>query len=386
MCKEPYTWRSREAQAMAQTTTLFEQVLRLIPKSLIDKAVAQYDGDHRVRNYWSANHLRVLLLGHLAGVSGLRHLVGLCSHVPHVFERLGFRAPVRSTLADACRTRSHEIARTLFGCVAEACTREAVRAPRRLKPLVHLLDSTSLELCLDLFPWAAVSADRAAIKLHTAITQQTAVPCVTFISEGQVHDLKVAKQMWFSPGTILVMDRAYCDGSFFAHLADMNIVFVTRMKRGVGYRVTQRRKRTGRGVIADQQIAFTGRGSLAYGPQRPLRRISYRDPDTGKRLVYLTNELHLAATTIARLYKQRWEVETFFKWIKTHLRVTRFWGRSPNALLTQLWIALLAYALATWINLRLRSTWTRLQVWRWIQDTLLIPTRTSLLAQSTETS
>lgn len=371
---------------MTQGTTLFEQMLRLMPKSLIQNAVAEFRGDHRVRSYRSENHLRVLLLGHLAGVGSLRHLIDLCSDVPHVFERLGFRTPARSTVADASRTRPHEIARAVFACVIDACTREAVRVPRRLKRVVHLLDSTSLELCLDLFPWAAVSAERAAVKLHTAITQRTAVPSITFVSEGQVHDLTAAKQMVFPPGSILVMDRAYCDGAFFADLQDRNIVFVTRLKRGVGYRILRRRKATGRGVISDQEIAFTGQGASTYGQDRPLRRVSYRDPDTKKRLVYLTNDVDLAASTIARLYKQRWEVETFFKWIKTHLRVTRFWGRSPNALLTQLWIALLAYALATWINLKLQSTWTRLRVWRWIQNLLLIPTKQQLLAQTSETS
>jgi putative transposase len=307
-------------------------------------------------------------------VESLRHLLTVWSDLPDLRAAMGIPKLARSTVADANHSRPHEFVRALLAQVLHACGKEVKSRPHGLKRIVNSLDSTTIELCDDLFPWAVVSRQRAAIKLHVLHRNQAALPELTFIADGKTHDLPIAKQMPIPPGSILVMDRAYVDAEFFARLHDEGTTFVTRMKRGTKYRVLRRRKVPANaiGVLADQEIILTGRGAPVYDG-RPLRRISYRDPVTGKRLVYLTNSLRLAARTIARLYKDRWEVETFFKWIKQNLRVLRFWGRSPNAVLTQLWVALLAYALVSWINLKLRTTWTRLRTWRYVQTYLLLP-------------
>jgi putative transposase len=284
----------------------------------------------------------------------------------------------RSTLSDANRNRPHELFRAVAAQLIQASLLAAKKLPRRLKRIRYCLDSTSMELCAELFRWALVSPECAAIKLHTLIRTDVAIPELTFISEGRRHDLVVAKKMPIPPGSIVSMDRAYVDAQFFADLHDQDTVFVTRIKRGMKYRVLHRRRvpRGARGVQADQEILLTGKGASIYG-DRPLRRISYRDPKTRQLLVFLTNSQDLAARTIAGLYKERWQVELFFKWIKQNLKIKSFWGRSRNAVLIQIWVALLAYALASWINLRLRTTWTRLRTWRFVQTRLLHPVSNS---------
>lgn len=359
---------------MAKRSTLFEQIRRMIPNSLLKRAVAEFKGDCGTRTYRCEHHLFVLLLGHLRGVESLRHLLTVWSDLPFLRETLGIPKLARSTVADANRTRPHQLVRAVLAQVLHACGREAPARSHRLRRMVNSLDSTTIELCDNLFSWAEVSRERAAIKFHVLLRNGTALPELTFVGDGRTHDLPVAKQMPIPPGTILVIDRAYVDAEFFAQLHDQDTIFVTRMKRGTKYRIIWRRRVPPRatGILSDQEIVLTGRGGPIY-QDRPLRRISYRDPDTGQRLVYLTNSLDLAARTIARLYKDRWQIECFFKWIKQNLKILRFWGRSPNAVLTQLWVAILAYALVTWINLKLRTTWTRLRTWRYVQTHLLLP-------------
>ncbi|MBK8232064.1 MAG: IS4 family transposase [Candidatus Eisenbacteria bacterium] len=246
--------------------------------------------------------------------------------------------------------------------------------PRKLKRLSYALDSTSIELCADLFEWARVSEDRSAIKLHTVLRTGVALPEMIVVSDGASHDVKVAKRMTLPSNAIISIDRAYVDAQFLADLHDRETTFVTRLKRKMKYRVSERRSvpRSALGVTSDQEIVLTGAGAEVYG-NRPLRRVRYRDPESGAVLEFLTNDLRLAARTIALLYKERWEVELFFKWMKQNIKVLHFWGRSKNAILTQLWVALLAYALVAWIHLRLRSDWTRLRTWRFVQDHLLLP-------------
>jgi putative transposase len=277
--------------------------------------------------------------------------------------------------ADANASRSHEFFRALAAQILQACLNtQGPKRHRRLKRISYCLDSTSIELCVDLFAWAFISQERSAIKLHTLLRTGAALPEVTLVTGGARHDLPAAKTMPIPPGAIVSMDRAYVDAQFMADLHDRDVLFVTRMKRGMKYKVVARRRVPGaaRGIRSDQEIALTGAGAAVYG-SRPLRRVSYRDPETGLVLVFLTNSLDLSCRTIARLYKDRWQVELFFKWIKQNLKIRTFWGRSRNAVLVQLWVALLAYALVSWINLRLRTTWTRLRTMRFVQDRLLQP-------------
>jgi len=357
---------------MRQATTLFLQIVRKMPNSMIQNAIDASDADLRSRVFHGRLHFHTLLLGHLRGVRSLRHLVELWDGLPDLRSSLGMSAIARSTLADANQSRGHEFFRSLMAQVLAASHRAADRLPRKFKRLCYALDSTSLELCAELHEWARVSDGRSAIKVHALLRGGVALPEMTVIGDGAAHDVKVAKQMALPSGAILLIDRAYVDAKFFATLNDRGTVFVTRLKRKMKYAVIKRRPvaKNANGVTSDQEITLTGAGAEVYGA-RPLRRVRYRDPETGDILVFLTNDLRLAARTVARLYKQRWEVELFFKWIKQNLKVLDFWGRSKNAILIQLWVALLAYALVSWIHLAFHTSWTRLRTWRFVQDQLL---------------
>jgi Transposase DDE domain/Domain of unknown function (DUF4372) len=359
---------------MRKPTTLFLQLVRQMPNSMIQNAIEAFGADARSRVLRARPHLYVLLLGHLRGVSSLRHLVELWDGLAGVRAALGLPPIARSTLADAGHSRRHEFFRALMAQVLAAAHQAGHRLPRKFKRLRYALDSTSIELCAELYEWSQVSADRSAIKLHLLLRTGLALPELVVVGDGATHDVTVAKQMALPSQALISMDRGYVDAQLFAELHDRGSAFVTRLKRRMKYRVQQRRRvpRTAAGITSDQEIVLTGASAEVYG-DRPLRRIRYRDPKTGAVLVFLTNDLRLAARTVAQLYKERWQVELFFKWIKQNLKVLTFWGRSKNAILIQLWVALLAYALVAWIHLTLRTSWTRLRTWRFVQDQLLQP-------------
>jgi len=287
---------------MRQATTLFLQIVRKMPDSMIQNAIDASDADLRSRVFHGRLHFYTLLLGRLRGVRSLRHLVELWDGLPDLRSSLGMSAVARSTLADANQSRGHEFFRSLMAQVLAASHRAADRLPRKFKRLCYALDSTSLELCAELHEWARVSEGRSAIKVHALLRGGVALPEMTVIGDGAAHDLKVAKQMDLPSGAILLIDRAYVDAQFFATLNDRGTVFVTRLKRKMKYAVIKRRPvaKNANGVTSDQEITLTGAGAEVYG-QRPLRRVRYRDPETGNVLVFLTNDLRLAARTVARL-------------------------------------------------------------------------------------
>jgi hypothetical protein len=340
---------------------------------MIQNAIDEFDGDRRSRVLRCEHQLQALLLGHLLRVDSLRHLVTTWDDHRDLATSLGLPPLARSTLADATRTRPHEIFRAVTAQVIQAAMASGRGVPRRLKRASYCLDSTCMDLCASLYRWARFSSERSAIKLHTLMLTNTQIPELTVITMGKTGDMKAAEMMPIPPGSIISMDRAYCGYQFFADLHDQGSTFVTRAKSRMRYEVLYRWRIPpgARGVLCDQQIRILGEAAKVYG-DRPLRRISYRDPETGQRLVFLTNSLQLGPATIAALYKDRWRVELFFKWIKQNLRVTTYWGRSQNAVLIQIWIALLTYAIVSWINLTLRRTWSRLRTLRFIQTHLLL--------------
>jgi hypothetical protein len=340
---------------------------------MIQNAIDEFHGDRRVRVLHCRQQLLALLLGQLLGVNSLRHLISTWEDHRDLAATIDLPLLARSTLADALGTRDHQIFRAIAAQVLQAAVGAGGAVPRRLKRASYCLDSTCMELCASLYQWAKYSSERSSIKFHALMQVATALPEFTVIGEGKGGDIKAARLMPIPPGSIVLMDRAYFNYAFFADLQDQGTIFVTRMKGRIRYKVLHRWRvpRSARGVRSDQKIRIIGYAAKVYG-DRPLRRVNYRDPDTGNCLVFLTNSLQLGPTTVAALYKDRWRVELFFKWIKQNLRIKTYWGRSQNAVLIQIWIALLAYAVVSWINFRLRSTWTRLRTLRFIQSRLLV--------------
>jgi len=273
----------------------------------------------------------------------------------------------RSTLADANERRDWRI----YADFAQVLIAEARRLYADepldvdLERTVYALDSSTIDLSLSLFPWASFRETKAAIKLHTLLDLRGSIPVFVWITDGKPHDVRVLDILVPEPGSVYVFDRAYIDFERLWGLHEARAVFVTRAKKNLSYRrrySAQCDRSTG--IVCDQTIVLTGKATREHYPL-PLRRVRYRDPESNKTLVFLTNDFALPALTIAALYRHRWQVELFFKWIKQHLRIKAFYGTSPNAVKTQVWIAISAYVIVAILRKRLqieRDLYTILQI------------------------
>jgi hypothetical protein len=281
---------------------------------------------------------------------------------------MGFREPIRrSTLADANEARDWriyaEFAQRLIGQARRLYA--ADRLGVDLANTVYALDSTTIDLCLSVFPWAHFRSTKAAVKMHTLLDLRGNIPSFIHISDGKLHDVHALDMLLPEPGAIYVMDRAYVDFVRLHMLHQAGAFFVTRAKSNLdAHRIYSAQTDKSAGVICDHTIALDGYLTRKHYPTH-LRRIRFKDPETGKTLVFLTNQMTLPALTICVLYKSRWQVELFFKWIKQHLRIKQFYGTSENAVKTQIWIAVSVYVLVAIVRKRLRleaSLYTFLQV------------------------
>ena len=287
---------------------------------------------------------------------------------------MGFRGAIaRNTLANANAVRDWRIyadfAQHLIGIARRLYADDPLAL--ELDDAVYALDSTTIDLCLSVFPWAPFRSSKAAVKLHTLLDLRGNIPSFIFISDGKMHDVNILDQLLLEPGAFYVMDRGYIDFERLARLEDAGAFFVTRAKSNLK---AQRRysrpvDRTS-GLICDQSVVLTGYYSR-QGFQKPLRRIKFNDPQTGKRLVFLTNNFALDALTIAKLYKCRWQVELFFKWIKQHLRIKAFFGTSENAVKSQIWIAISVYVLVAIVKKRLALTASLYEILQILSLTLI---------------
>jgi hypothetical protein len=348
--------------------TLFAQVMDFVPWTTFQRLVSHYGGDHRVRRFNCAEQFRVMAFAQLTFRESLRDIEACLSAQAAKLYHMGLRSPVsRSTLADANESRDWRI-------YADLAQRLIVQARKLyatdsigvdLEETVYALDSTTIDLCLSMFPWAPFRETKAAIKLHTLLDLRGSIPAFIHVTDGKVHDVNAMDVIPAEPGAIYVMDRAYVDFERLFALQDIGAFFVTRAKSNFRCRrvYSSTVDRT-TGLICDQCVELLIHRSSKEYPDR-LRRIKYVDPETGKRLVFLTNHFGLSALTICALYKNRWQVELFFKWIKQNLRIKRFYGTSENAVKTQIWTAVSVYVLIAIIKKRLQldaSLQTLLQI------------------------
>ena len=353
---------------MNPSPTVFAQLMAHAPHNLFARCVAQYRGPERQRRFSYWDQFLAMAFAQLTYRESLRDIEACLGAAPEKLYHLGFRARVtRSTLADANERRDWRI----FAAFAHLLIAEARRLYAdepldvELKQTVYALDSTTIDLCLALFPWAHAHRAKGAVKIHTLLDLRGAIPAFLWITEGNVNDVRILDLVLPEPGAIYLVDRGYIDYGRLHRLTAAHAVFVTRAKRNLQCRRLHSHPvdRT-TGLMCDQTILLTG-----YVPSREypesLRRVRYRDPKTGKSLVFLTNDFSLPAQTIADLYRCRWQVEIFFKWIKQHLRIRAFYGTSPNAVRTQIWIAISVYVLVAILRKRLgteRELYTMLQL------------------------
>jgi hypothetical protein len=348
--------------------TLFAQIMDFLPWKTFHRLVSRYDGDFHVRTLPSADHFRVLAFAQLTYRESLRDIEACLSAQSAKLYHMGIRSPIkRSTLADANERRDWRI-------YAEFAQRLIAQARRLyaeedlgldLSNTVYALDSTTIDLCLSLFPWSPFRSTKAAVKMHTLLDLRGNIPSFIHVSDGKLHDVNALDLMIPEPAAIYVMDRAYLDFERLFGLHEAGAFFVTRAKSNTDLqRIYSAPSDRAQGIICDQTVALLGFYSHKHYPHY-LRRIRFKDPETGKTLIFLTNLFGPPAMTICELYKARWQVELFFKWIKQHLRIKKFYGNSENAVKVQIWTAVSVYVLVAIIKKRLNldvSLYTLLQV------------------------
>ncbi len=333
---------------MNQGQTVFAQLVELLPRRAFENAVHRYDGQHRVRSYSCMDQLLCMIFAQVTGRASLRETVTCLRAIGPRRYHCGIRGPVsRSTLADANEQRDYRIFMdTALAMIAAARLEVPTDADlSRLDANVYAIDSTTIDLCLKLFPWAHFRRRKGGIKAHTMFDLRTELPVFLWISHAKTHDLWMLDQITPQAGAFYVLDRGYVDFARLYRLHTAAAFFVTRAKRGMDYRVIEHRSVSPDGnVKTDRLVRLRGPKSRTLYPDT-LRLVGYIDPETGKRFMFLTNNLTLDAATIAFLYRKRWRIELFFKWVKQHLHIKAFFGTTPNAVKSQLWIAVIVYVL-----------------------------------------
>ena len=355
---------------MNEGRTVLAQLLDFLPKYEFDKCVARYHGNFRVRKLPACEQFLVLAFAQLTWRESLRDIeTCLASFSPKLYHS-GIRQTIaRSTLADANEKRDWRIFADFAHVLIEQATTLYADEPLgfELQSAAYALDSTTIDLCLSLFPWATFRRHKAAIKLHTLLTLQGNFPTVIIITPASVHDVNILDQLVWVAGSFYIMDRGYLDFARLHRLHQCGAFFVTRARKN--FRRARRYSRPvdkSTGLRFDQTVVMSGFYARHDYPD-PLRRIGFRDPKSGKSLVFLTNNFTVPALTIAQLYHGRWQIELFFKWIKQHLRIKAFYGSSPNALRTQIWTAIAVYLLVAILKKRLHldtSLYTVLQIFQ----------------------
>jgi len=353
---------------MHEGRIVFSQLLDFFPKYEFDRCVRRYGGNRRVREFSCFDQYLAMAFAQLTGRESLRDIETCLRAMGTKLYHAGIRGRVsRSTLADANESRDWRI----YGDLGEIliATARGLYASEdfglELDQTAYALDSTTIDLCLSLFPWAHFRKTKGAVKMHTLLDLKGNIPSVILVTNGKVHDVNILDELRFEAGAFYVMDRGYVDFERLYRLAQTGSFFVTRAKKNFDFRRLYSRpvdKTTG--LRCDQTVEPHGVKTRKDYPAR-LRRIGYVDPETEKRFCFITNNFTLDALTIAGLYRKRWQVELFFKWIKQHLHIKAFYGTSYNAVLTQIWIAVSIYVLVAIVKKRLhldRSLYTILQI------------------------
>jgi hypothetical protein len=342
--------------AMHQGHYVFAQVMQHLPLTTFRRCVARYDGEHKTKRFSCLDQYLCLAFAQLTWRESLRDIEACLRAQASRLYHLGFRSKIsRNTLANANAVRDWRIYADFAQCLIGIARKLYAEEPLEIdwNDTVYALDSTTIDLCLSVFSWAPFRTTKAAVKLHTLLDLRGNIPSFIFISDGKVHDVNILDQLVPEAGAFYVMDRGYVDFERLARLHDAGSFFVTRAKSNLkAQRRYSRPVDRSTGLICDQTVFLTGFYSR-QGFDMPLRRIKFNDPQTGKRLVFLTNNFALPALTVAKLYKCRWQVELFFKWIKQHLRIKAFYGTSENAVKTQIWIAVSVYVLIAIVKKRL---------------------------------
>ena len=352
---------------MAHCNTIFSQILKLVPRHEFETLAKQHHSGRSFRTASRWSQFVTMAMAQLAGRNSLRDIVENISAQAHRLYHLGSAKLTRSNLSRINEGKPYILYEALFGKLLSRCQGVAPGHAFRFNNPLYSLDASTIDLCLSAFPWAHFRSTNGAIKLHVGLNHDGYLPEFATITEGKTSDVEVGRTLEFPKGSIVAIDRGYNDYGWYNQLTKKGIFFVTRLKTNAKFQVVSRQLvLANKGLTSDQTIKFTGIQTAKKCPIQ-LRRIGYRDQETGKHYVFLTNNFKLSAKTIADIYKARWQVELFFKWIKQNLKIKSFIGTSKNAVMTQIWIALCVYLLLAFIKFQSRMKKSMQQVLRLLQ-------------------
>lgn len=356
--------------------TVFGQLMQLISRYGFDRSVERYRGNRYTKSFNCWQQLVVMLYSQSRGLKSLRDITVSLRSQHSKWYHLGLESVARSTLADANSKRSAEIYKDVFYDFLSKCQSLAPGHRFRFKNPLYTMDSTLVKLCLSVFPWASYRKRKGALKIHTLLDHNGCLPSFLTVTDGRCHDVRVVKDNIYGfpkllPDSIITVDRGYYDFKWFYSLHLNRVFFITRAKQNLKYEVTgQQQAPKNKGVISDRTIRLTGYYQQQYYPEE-LRLIAFHDSKKQEELVFITNNFKLAASTIAELYKHRWQIELFFKWIKQNLKIKTFLGTSENAVLTQIWTAMIYYLLLAFIKFQTRYAYSMHELTRVIGETLM---------------
>lgn len=338
---------------------MFSQILKLIPRTDFERIVKETGAEYRSKGLSSWSQFVAMLFCQLGRAHSLREIEGGLKSCEGKLAHLGIEAPARSSLAYANGHRPWELFEKVFYGLFEIVAAKVVSKKKfRFKNKLVSLDSTVIDLCLSMYDWAKFRRTKGAVKLHLVLDHDGYLPCFGLITDGKVHDVKAAHQIAFAPGTIVVDDRGYNDYRLFAKWTETGVFFVTRMKDNAQFEVVEERTvPQNRNILKDQIVRLSGVGAHDKCPHL-LRRVEAMREDTGGSLIFLTNYHDLGASTIAAIYKDRWQIELFFKALKQNLKIKTFVGTSANAVKTQIWTALISMLLLRYLQLSSRFGWS----------------------------
>lgn len=362
---------------MANFASVLNQLLSHVPRAVFKRCVDKHKGDYRVRDFSCWSQFGAMLFAQLTGKVSLRDIVVGFSNKANYFYHLGLKNIRRSTLADANKKRDWQIYEDLYHALLPYCQDIAPKHKFRFKNKLESLDASTIDLCIATFPWAEFRQKKGGIKLHAKLNHSGHLPSVVNITNAKTHEIRVARAMQLDPGTIHVIDRAYIKYRWFYDIHLKGSFWVTRLKDNMLYEIVKKpehklpklsKRAKKKGVISDQIIRLTG--PKASDLPIEIRLVIYEDLETGEIYEYITNILHLSALTIAEIYKARWDIEKFFRWIKQNLKVKTFIGTSPNAVKTQIWIAMITYLLLAYIKYKTKCSYSLLEIQRLLRENI----------------
>jgi hypothetical protein len=335
---------------LAHHNTVFSQLLKFVPRHEFETLANKHHSGRSFRTASRWSQFVTMAMAQLAGRNSLRDIVENIAAQAHRLYHLGSAKLSRSNLSRINEDKPYALYEALFGKLLSRCQGMTPGHNFRFKNPLYSLDASTIDLCLSVFPWADFRTTKGAIKLHIGLNHAGYLPEFVTVTDGKTSDIEAGRALEFPKGSMVAIDRGYNDYAWYNQLTEKGIFFVTRLKSNAKTRVVSRRPiLEDTGLTSDQSIEFTGAQTAKKCPIQ-LRRIGYRDPETGKHYVFLTNNFKLAAKTIADIYKARWQVELFFKWIKQNLKIKSFIGTSKNAVMTQIWIALCVYLLLAFVK------------------------------------